>query len=268
MKDKEKQYITMKEMLTKTSFEPITNCNCNCKIESRIDYAVRNENKDGAFVDLLNQEIEAMKYFASKNAVSIFDIVKNCEHKEMIEEMAKISFNVVDNKTNKYPDLYNIALKEDWAKGLMYCDMDGFAINEDGNLVLLDECGNVAYCPKDRFTMVFKNSVVFSREEYEIINHNIEHLESVCNNLEKERNTLEEKLMDLRLDKHELMNEISEKDNKIALLKETIECIKFNVDFTRKETATEIITHLKRRKIIGEYELQKMAEKYGVELGE
>ena len=89
------------------------------------------------------------------------------DKEKQIEEMAKLSFNVVDNKTNKYPDLYNLALKEDWAKDLMYCDMDGFAINEDGNLVLMDECGKVAYCPKDRFTVVFEDSVVLSREEYE-----------------------------------------------------------------------------------------------------
>ena len=35
-----------------------------------------------------------------------------------------------------------------------------------------------------------------------------------------------------------------------------------------KETATEIITHLKRRQLVDKYELQKMAEKYGVELKE
>lgn len=61
-------------------------------------------------------------------------------------------------------------------------------------------------------------------------------------NLEKYR----EKIMDLRLDKQELMNEISEKDNKIALLEETIECIKFNVDFTRKETAEKFAERLNR----------------------
>ena len=55
MKDKEKQYISMKEMLAKRSIEPITNC--NCKVESRIDYAVRkNEDNTGSMVDLLNQE--------------------------------------------------------------------------------------------------------------------------------------------------------------------------------------------------------------------
>ena len=60
-------------------------------------------------------------------------------------------FDVVDTKTGEYPDLEEIALTEEWAKGLMYCDMDGFAIREDGSLILLDECGNCVSCPQDRF---------------------------------------------------------------------------------------------------------------------
>lgn len=60
-------------------------------------------------------------------------------------------FDVVDTKTGKYPELEKIALKEDWAKHLMYCDMEGFAIEEDGTLLLLDECGRQACCPAGRF---------------------------------------------------------------------------------------------------------------------
>ena len=60
-------------------------------------------------------------------------------------------FDVVDTKTGEYPDLWEIALTEEWAKGLMYCDMDGFAIREDGSLILLDECGNCVSCSQDRF---------------------------------------------------------------------------------------------------------------------
>lgn len=63
-------------------------------------------------------------------------------------------FDVIDTKTGEYPDLWEIALKEDWANGLMYCDMEGFAIEEDGTLLLLDECGKQAYCPKGRFKIV------------------------------------------------------------------------------------------------------------------
>ena len=85
---------------------------------------------------------------------------------KQIEEMAKFSFSVIDNKTGEYPDTYKIALKEDWAKGLMYCDIEGFAINEEGNLVLLDECGKVAYCPSGRFTVIPEGAVVLTKEEY------------------------------------------------------------------------------------------------------
>ena len=68
--------------------------------------------------------------------------------------MIKIGFDVIDNKTGAYPDTWKIARKEKWAKNLCYCDIEGFALEEDGTLVLLDECGNVAYCPENRFTVV------------------------------------------------------------------------------------------------------------------
>lgn len=62
-----------------------------------------------------------------------------------------ISFTVIDPKTGKHPDLEHIARAEEWAQNLIPCDMEGFCINEDGNLLLMDECGNYAYCPEDRF---------------------------------------------------------------------------------------------------------------------
>lgn len=65
--------------------------------------------------------------------------------------MSNYAFTVIDKKTGEYPDLEHIARCEDWAQGLIYCDMDGFAIGEDGNLLLLDECGNQRYCPDGRF---------------------------------------------------------------------------------------------------------------------
>lgn len=67
-------------------------------------------------------------------------------------------FKVIDNKTGKEADPYEIALHEEWARSLVYCDMEGFAITEDGDLVLMDECGNVAYCDADRFEVVFENT--------------------------------------------------------------------------------------------------------------
>lgn len=62
-----------------------------------------------------------------------------------------LEFDVVDTTTGKYPDWERIAREEAWAKGLVYCDMDGVAIREDGSLILLDECGNCVSCPPDRF---------------------------------------------------------------------------------------------------------------------
>ena len=60
-------------------------------------------------------------------------------------------FSVIDIKTGEEADPYEIALHEEWAKNLMYCDMEGFAIEEDGSLILVDECGRYEYCPIGRF---------------------------------------------------------------------------------------------------------------------
>ena len=65
-----------------------------------------------------------------------------------------MTFRVIDKKTGKEADTWEIALKEDWAKRLCYCDMEGFAIEEDGTLLLLDECGRFEYCPEGRFEIV------------------------------------------------------------------------------------------------------------------
>lgn len=104
-----------------------------------------------------------------------------------------------------------------------------------------------------------ENSVVLSREEYE---------------------NLRETITDLKYDKFDLKNEISEKDNKIALLEETIDCIKFNVGFVRKETAREILNEILFVESVEGWEeneqlvkfsnkivdkIEELANKYGVE---
>ena len=63
-------------------------------------------------------------------------------------------FRVVDKKTGREADPEDIALHEDWAKGLIYCDMEGFALLQNGQLILMDECGNYEFCPEDRFEIV------------------------------------------------------------------------------------------------------------------
>ena len=65
------------------------------------------------------------------------------------------TFTVIDTKTGKEADEYNIALHEDWAKHLCYCDMEGWAIENDGTLLLVDECGRFAYADRERFKVVW-----------------------------------------------------------------------------------------------------------------
>ena len=63
-------------------------------------------------------------------------------------------FRVIDKQTGREADneaIESIAIDEKWAQRLIYCDMEGFAIGQDGSLLLLDECGSYAWCPEDRF---------------------------------------------------------------------------------------------------------------------
>ena len=62
-----------------------------------------------------------------------------------------MEFTVIDKITGKEADVERIALTEEWAKGIIYCDMEGFAITDEGCLVLLDECGHFEYCDERRF---------------------------------------------------------------------------------------------------------------------
>ena len=64
-------------------------------------------------------------------------------------------YTVIDKQTGKEPDLSEITLSEKWAQGLVYCDMEGFLLDEYGDLSLCDECGSFAYCPPDRFEVRF-----------------------------------------------------------------------------------------------------------------
>lgn len=93
-------------------------------------------------------------------------MARKYKRKKMKDNETRIEFKVIDNNTGKEADIGKIALKEDWAKGLMYCDMQGFAILDDGNLILLDECGKFEYCPSERFSIMFEDSIVLSMEEF------------------------------------------------------------------------------------------------------
>ena len=87
-------------------------------------------------------------YFEQKDRIA--ELEDKIENGTLVE----FPFCVFDKKKNKEADCYKIALKEDWAKCLCYCDMNGFAITQDGMLILLDECGRYTYCPDNRFKVV------------------------------------------------------------------------------------------------------------------
>ena len=87
-------------------------------------------------------------YFEQKDRLA--ELEDKIENGTLVE----FPFCVFDKKKNKEADCYKIALKEDWAKCLCYCDMNGFAIAEDGMLILLDECGRYTYCRDNRFKVV------------------------------------------------------------------------------------------------------------------
>ena len=74
-------------------------------------------------------------------------------------ESGRFTFSVIDTNTGKEADTYEIALHENWASNLCYCDIEGWAIEEDGTLALLDECGEFAYPPNpNRFKIILDTS--------------------------------------------------------------------------------------------------------------
>lgn len=75
-------------------------------------------------------------------------------------------FVVLDNETGKEPDLEAIA-KEEWAKqqGMDPIDMNGFAIDADGDLMLLNDHSDIAFCPEGRFTVEWLTRTKTPREE-------------------------------------------------------------------------------------------------------
>ncbi|GHU10976.1 hypothetical protein FACS1894151_10580 [Spirochaetia bacterium] len=58
-----------------------------------------------------------------------------------------MTFRVVDKTTGEEPDCQELALK--FHKDLIYCDIESFAILEDGALILCDECGSFDYVDLD-----------------------------------------------------------------------------------------------------------------------
>ena len=61
-----------------------------------------------------------------------------------------IDFVVVDSKTGKEADVAAVT-REPWAVNVAYSKGTEFAVTQSDQLMLLDEHGNFAFCPEDRF---------------------------------------------------------------------------------------------------------------------
>lgn len=65
-------------------------------------------------------------------------------------------FYVIDKRTNEEADREKIIRTEEWAKHLLPMDPGGWAIDEDGLLLLIDDCNNIAYAPPERFRILWE----------------------------------------------------------------------------------------------------------------
>ncbi len=63
---------------------------------------------------------------------------------------AVVKFIVIDPRTERYPNMKEIALSERWAEG-MGDSLPGFALTENGLLLVIDTDGNVCTTPDNRF---------------------------------------------------------------------------------------------------------------------
>lgn len=76
-----------------------------------------------------------------------------------------LRLKIIDNNTGEKPDTKRIVRTEDWASNLIVCDVDGFFLSEDGQLVLMDNIGNLAICPPDRFSVEIDNRNAFPQKD-------------------------------------------------------------------------------------------------------
>ena len=76
-----------------------------------------------------------------------------------------MNFQILDKKTMKEVGLDDFtALARN--NNLMEFDIEGFALQEDGTLLLCDECGRFAYVPReDKYIIRVKER--FGRSDYE-----------------------------------------------------------------------------------------------------
>ena len=114
------------------------------------------------------KEIEAMKYFANKNAVSVFDIVhKECRVKE---EDLKREGIMVDMLNQEIKELQKEKQIEEMAKETIYQNATSIVDdidrkNNTHHYMLYDE--DINYIAKRVKEKLTEDSIILSREEYQ-----------------------------------------------------------------------------------------------------
>lgn len=101
-----------------------------------------------------------------------------------------MQFRVIDTQTGEVPYVEKIVLNETWAKDLIYCDISGFVVDEEGSLLLMDDTGKVAYCPPDRFEIIYmsddESKVVFELVGIRIYHTPYSYAGQISHNITKE----------------------------------------------------------------------------------
>ena len=113
--------------------------------------------KDDAINNICDVIMKRFNVSANAGYEIAEEALESISTSDLIDASNDISFRVIDRRTMSEADIGKIALTEAWADDLTYCDMQGFAIEENGSLVLLDECGNYAYCPPGRFLIEYND---------------------------------------------------------------------------------------------------------------
>lgn len=129
--------------------------NCLYKMETSYINTATSQTERGMMIMTDEEMIENLRCVLADVSEQCKQLqTENAELKARLENAIEIPFCVIDKKIGKGSDGYKIALNEEWAKDLMYCDIDGFAVKQDGSIILIDKSGSFRYCPADRFEII------------------------------------------------------------------------------------------------------------------
>lgn len=65
-------------------------------------------------------------------------------------------FKIIDRKTGEEPT-DEVITEQAELGNLITCDIDGFYVGEDGEIILVDDCGNCTWLDMSRFKVEMQN---------------------------------------------------------------------------------------------------------------